>query len=516
MNTTTHSEIIRIVDNEPLTLACSALADFLWQDFIRDARPIVTYLIDHYNIKQLSRFGKEIFERLYSADNVQWLVTEDAYEDYFRKVCDGDSAALPEGYKPENGIWYSIMSDMSQAAAWPELIRRSVGDQFNAGNNAVNIINELSKVIEQAIESGQFDVQLLTSADQKLQELREQYQKAVENGDKQQAEKIRAEGKRLGQAINEAIQEAKNKIQSQSHKIVDKALEENDEVNEAISNLHGDSSGAGKHAANLEAKKKLAEKLRKNKELKKLTQKLGALRKIWHERKKARKTRDTYESITGARFGDNVTKAFPAEVALAASPEGSALFALKYSQKTLLTKDYTSTRRDIGKGPIVMYVDVSGSMHGETEVWSKAIAFVIAEEALKQNREIQIHLFDTQINGSVKLQKDRKDNAQLIDFVCTWTLGGGTSFNAVLAHALDKAKISDRADVLMITDGHSDVHDNFIRRLNSFKQTNGVQWSTVCINTDIPDVCRTFSDELYSVNLYNPDVTVDAIQRCLR
>lgn len=516
MNTTTHSEIIRIVDNEPLTLACSALADFLWQDFIRDARPIVTYLIDHYNIKQLSRFGKEIFERLYSADNVQWLVTEDAYEDYFRKVCDGDSAALPEGYKPENGIWYSIMSDMSQAAAWPELIRRSVGDQFNAGNNAVNIINELSKVIEQAIESGQFDVQLLTSADQKLQELREQYQKAVENGDKQQAEKIRAEGKRLGQAINEAIQEAKNKIQSQSHKIVDRALEENDEVNEAISNLHGDSSGAGKHAADLEAKKKLAEKLRKNKELKKLTQKLGALRKIWHERKKARKTRDTYESITGARFGDDVTKAFPAEVALAASPEGSALFALKYSQKTLLTKDYTSTRRDIGKGPIVMYVDVSGSMHGETEVWSKAIAFVIAEEALKQNREIQIHLFDTQINGSVKLQKDRKDNAQLIDFVCTWTLGGGTSFNAVLAHALDKAKISERADVLMITDGHSDVHDNFIRRLNSFKQTNGVQWSTVCINTDIPDVCRTFSDELYSVNLYNPDLTVDAIQRCLR
>ena len=205
MNTTTHSEIIRIVDNEPLTLACSALADFLWQDFIRDARPIVTYLIDHYNIKQLSRFGKEIFERLYSADNVQWLVTEDAYEDYFRKVCDGDSAALPEGYKPENGIWYSIMSDMSQAAAWPELIRRSVGDQFNAGNNAVNIINELSKVIEQAIESGQFDVQLLTSADQKLQELREQYQKAVENGDKEQAEKIRAEGKRLGQAINSTV-----------------------------------------------------------------------------------------------------------------------------------------------------------------------------------------------------------------------------------------------------------------------------------------------------------------------
>jgi len=516
MNTTTHSEIIRIVDNEPLTLACSALADFLWQDFIRDARPIVTYLIDHYNIKQLSRFGKEIFERLYSADNVSWLVTENAYEDYFRKVCDGDTAAIPEGYKPENGIWYSIMSDLSQAAAWPELVRRSMGDQFNAGNNAVNIINELSKVIEQAIESGQFDVQLLTSADQKLQELREQYQEAIDKGDKEKAEQIRTEGKKLGEAINEAIQEAKDKIQSQSHKIIDKAVEKNDDINEAISGFHGGTAGTGKHGADLEAKKALAKKLRNNKELAKLTQKLGALRRIWHERKKARRTKDTYESITGARFGNDVTKAFPVEVALAASPEGSALFALKYSQKTLFIKDYTSTRKDIGKGPIVMYVDVSGSMHGDTEVWSKAIAFVIAEEALKQNREIQIYLFDTQINGSVKLQKDRKDNKELIDFVCTWTLGGGTSFNAVLGHALDKAKISERADVLMITDGHSEVHDNFIRRLNSFKQASGVQWSTVCINTDIPSVCRAFSDELYSVNLYNPDVAVDAIQKCLR
>ena len=95
MNLTTHSEVLRLVNNEPLTLACSALADFLWEDFIRDARPIVTYLIDHYNIKQLSRFGKEIFERLYNGDNVSWLVTEEAYEIYFRKLCDGDSSVIP-------------------------------------------------------------------------------------------------------------------------------------------------------------------------------------------------------------------------------------------------------------------------------------------------------------------------------------------------------------------------------------------------------------------------------------
>ena len=139
-----------------------------------------------------------------------------------------------------------------------------------------------------------------------------------------------------------------------------------------------------------------------------------------------------------------------------------------------------------------------------------------SEEALAENREVQIHLFDTRINGSVKLNRERKNNSELIDFVCTWTLGGGTSFNAVIAHALDQAKIPERADVLMITDGNSEVHDNFIRRLNKFKQTTGVQWGTICVNMDVPKVCQEFSDEIYSVNLYNMDNTVDAIQKCLR
>jgi uncharacterized protein with von Willebrand factor type A (vWA) domain len=516
MTSTTHTEIVRLAENEPLTIACSALADFLWSDFIRDARPSVTYLIDHYKIKQLSRFGKELFERLYNADTVQWLVTEEAFEDYFRKMCDGDKTAIPEGYKPENGIWYSIMSDLSQAAAWPELLRRSVGNQFNAGNNAVNILNELSKVIEKAIEENQFNVQLLTAAGKKLEDLREQFKKAVESGDGQAADKARREGKALSQAIADAVQEAKENIQSQSHKVIDRAVKANDETQEGLSTLHGDQKGVGSHTANLQEKRELAKKISRNPELRKLIKKLGALRKIWNERKRARKIQDQYEAITGAKFDDNITKAFPAEIALAASPEGKALFALKYAQKTLLTKDYTAHRKDIGKGPIVMYIDVSGSMSGESELWSKAIAFVITEEALKENREVQIHLFDTCINGSVKLRGDRKNNTELLDFVGTWTLGGGTSFDAVLGHALDYAKLDGHTDVLMITDGRSDVDKNFIRRLNHFKQTTGMQWSTICIDTAIPSVCRLFSDEVYSVNLYNPDATIDAIQRCIR
>lgn len=516
MNLTTHTEIVRLIANEPLTLACSALADFLWDDFIRDARPSVTYLIDSYNIKQLSRFGKELFERLYSGDDVKWLVTEEAYEDYFRKVCDGDATALPRGYKPENGIWYAIMGDLSQAAAWPVLLQRSVGNQFNAGNNSINILNELSKVIAEAIEQNQFDVQLLTASSKALEDLRQQFQDAQERGDIEEANKIRQKGRALAQEIADAMQEARDTIQSQSHNIVDKALDNCQETSDAIDALHGSQSSPGSHLANLQEKKDLAKRLSYNKQLKQLAKKLGALRRVWQERKRARKVTDKYEAITGAKFGDDVPKAFPSEIALAGTKEGRALFALKYAQKTLLTKDFTAHRKDIGKGPIIMYIDVSGSMGGESEIWSKAIAFVIAEQALKERRSVQIHLFDTRIEGSVTLDSDRTNNTKLLDFVGTWTLGGGTSFNAVITHALDKANVKDKTDILMITDGHSEVHDNFIHRLNKLKQISGMQWSTICINSSVPSVCKTFSDELYAVDLKNQNDTVDVIQKCLR
>lgn len=516
MNTTKKTEFVRLVDNTPLTLACSALADFLWDDFIRDARPSVSYLIDVYKIKQLSRFGKELFERLYNGDNVQWLVTEDAFETYFRKVCDGDKTALPEGYKPENGLWYSIMSDLSQAAAWPDLLARSVGDQFNAGNNAVNLLNQLSEIIEQAIEEGSFEVQLLTEAGNELEKLRDKFNKAKAAGNQVAMDKAREEGKALGEAINEAIEKAKQKIQSSAHAMVDNAVKNNDETKEGMNKLFGTDAGAGADVGGLQEKRELANKLSYNKQLRALVRRLGALRQVWTERKRAKKARSKYEGIVGAKFSDDVTKAFPAELALAGSAEGRALFALKYSQRTILTKDYESNRKDLGKGPIVMYIDVSGSMSGDAELWSKAIAFVIAEDALKENRGVQIYLFDTRIANSIELSAGRKNNKELLDFVGGWSLGGGTSFNAVIDHATKNARMDARSDVIMITDGHAEVNDDNVHLLNKFKQTSGTQWSTLCVNMSVPSVCHTFSDEVYSISTFDTAATIDSIQKCIR
>jgi uncharacterized protein with von Willebrand factor type A (vWA) domain len=516
MNLEKNSEFVRLVHNEPLTLSCSALADFLWEDFVRDTKPNVTYLINTYNIKQLSRFGKEVFERLYSADEVQWLISDEDFEQYFRQICDGETAATPRGYKPENAIWYSIMNDLSQAAAWPTLLQRCVGEQFNAGNNAVRILNELSKVIEDAIEQGMFNVELLTGAADQLQQLRDAYNQAIKDGDKAKANQARAQGKELGQKIHDALQQVQSQVQAEANAIVDKALKESDQQNEEMSSLFGTMPGNGKLLNDLQEKRKLADQLNRNRTLKAIAKKLGALRKVWTERKRAKPARANYEAVTGAKFSDSVINAFPTELALAGSKEGQALFALKYSQKTILTKDYTATRKDLGRGPVIMYVDVSGSMHGDLELWSKAIALVISEQALMDKRSVHIHLFDTVIGNSVEIKSGASNTKQLIDFVAGWTLGGGTSFNSVLAHVVSQKEHLKNSDILVLTDGNSEASPSWISRVESLKHETGAQITTVCLDMSVPEVCKKFSDETYSVDTASNIDSIDVIQKCLR
>ena len=514
--TQTRREFLRIVENQPLTLYCSALADFLWDDFVREQKPSVNYLINNYEIVQLSRFGKELFERLYNEDQVKWLVSEQDVEDYFRAVCDGMPTKLPDNYRPENGVWFAIMDELTNAAGWPLLLNRCVGDQFASGNNAVMLLNELAEAIEQAISEQTFDVELLTQSGQQLQELRDKFQKETAKGNTGKATEIRQQAKELVNQINDAIQQAKEQVGAEASKIVDSVNKANDELQDQMSSLFGDTAGQGASSGTLAEKKALAKRLNRNQTLRKIATRLGTLRRIWGERKRARKAKSNYENITGVKFDNNVTQAFPSEIALAATPQGRALFALKYAERTLLTKDYTANRKDLGKGPIVMYIDVSGSMTGASEIWSKAIAFVIAEEALKQRRKVQINLFDTYIQNSVTIEPNKASASKLLDFVGDWFLRGGTSFNSVIDHALKNDELTKNSDVLMITDGESAVNDAFVKRLKAFKESTGTQWTTFCIARRLPPVVATFSDESYTVDTSDDNNVVDAIQKAIR
>ena len=60
---------------------------------------------------------------------------------------------------------------------------------------------------------------------------------------------------------------------------------------------------------------------------------LGAMKQAWNQRKRAKKHTSTYSDIVGANMSDDVTKAFPAELALAASQKGRSFVCSKTFSK---------------------------------------------------------------------------------------------------------------------------------------------------------------------------------------
>jgi len=117
------NETIRLNTEPPLVLKVGAMTDFLWPSFVREMKPRVQYLADRFDIKRLSRFGKELFEFLYMGGEVDPVVSLDAVEEYFRAKQDGQSVEYPRGYKPENALWHMILEDVMNSPVYHTMQR---------------------------------------------------------------------------------------------------------------------------------------------------------------------------------------------------------------------------------------------------------------------------------------------------------------------------------------------------------------------------------------------------------
>ena len=508
------TELLRLAESDPLVLSVSALTDFLWPDFVRETKPQVNYFTDRFEIRQLSRFGKELFEFFYSGGEVTPLVSFDDMENYFRQKQNGERPAMPKGYKPENSLWNNILIDVTSSHVYASIQKNCLGRHFESGNTAVCVLNELSELLEEIMSENNGVHAAMTTMSQDLADIRQQFVEAMKQGDTQKAAELRQKGKELGQAIEDTLNEHHDRYKADIDYSIEKAQQEAQDIQEAMSNLAGDHEGFGVRLDDVKQKQALAQRLRKNKRLVQLAQKLGGLKQSWTKRLRAKNQRSSYSDIVGAKMTDDVTKAFPSEIALAATTKGKALFALKYSQKTILSKDFEAKTKEVDRGPVVMYVDISGSMAGSSELWSKAITYVIAEQCSKDNREIQVHLFDTGINQSIILEPRSGSSEEVLQFLMAWFTRGGTSFDQIMKHAYSRADIDPKADMLIITDGECQVTDATVRKFNLFKDSKKLDVHAFCIGKASNSLTK-FCDTVHLVDICEDAENSSLFQRAI-
>jgi hypothetical protein len=111
----------------------------------------------------------------------------------------------------------------------------------------------------------------------------------------------------------------------------------------------------------------------------------------------------------------------------------------------------------LGKGPLVVALDKSGSMDGPRDIWATALALALLDQAQRENRMFALLLFD----AGVKYEAIVKPAEPLPELALLQGCAGGTSIEAALARALKIIETHPGAlrkgDVVLVPDGASDT-----------------------------------------------------------
>jgi len=181
--------------------------------------------------------------------------------------------------------------------------------------------------------------------------------------------------------------------------------------------------------------------------------------------------------VIGITESDDISSMLPFEAATLLNPMTRPIFLKKFAEKKLTTYDFKSQFIELeetlikekqlqekieGKGPIIICVDTSGSMHGTPEQVAKTICFALTKTALKDKRKCFLISFSTKIE-TIELTDIQNSLDKLISFL-GMSFNGGTDANPALEKSLEVLQSDNyrKADVLMVSDFIMDVLSNEI------------------------------------------------------
>lgn len=227
--------------------------------------------------------------------------------------------------------------------------------------------------------------------------------------------------------------------------------------------------------------------------------------------------------IQGLKYSNDIAASLPSEIAFLKNANTKKLFQLKFAQKQLLSFDFQNevpkTKQEIEteevsiekkepKGPIIICVDTSGSMHGTPENIAKTVTFALAKIAINEERKCFVISFSTDIetlevkpNEDVEMTSVKDENyiQKLVNFLAM-SFNGGTDAEPALKKAIQMLKGEgeetgySNADVLMISDFvMANLSDDLSLAIEAEKNKNTSFYSLVIGNSGNKNTIECFN-----------------------
>lgn len=162
------------------------------------------------------------------------------------------------------------------------------------------------------------------------------------------------------------------------------------------------------------------------------------------------------DEIVDVKFGDNISRLLPSELALLSDDDTEDDFWARYCSQELLEFS-TVGEEHAGRGPILIVLDGSSSMHGDRNVWARAVAMCLLHIARLEHRDFGCVEFSSggQVADWIFRAKIPMDAEQVID-MASHMFGGGTSPIIGIdraAQVMKEAPAFSKADLVIVGDG---------------------------------------------------------------
>jgi len=389
-----------------------------------------------------------------------------------RKICrlDRFSAALGAEILGQEAI--EIIEDLIAKTKDAEEQRKALQKLMEKEQEIDDILEEqesLDDILKQMQQSG--------GSPEDLQEVSDMMN---ENG--HTLEEAKAIANALAQQCDDLIQEDGDDIVNAANALgraMTQATTEIQEVSQYCATWGLGEGGDGKVA--FQNKREAIEKIRRSTKLKKMTDAIGRFKEsaITEQKKKAK---DGAVEIHSTELGDKIQDTLPSERMGLVRQETKLDFYRKLQEKQLLVYSKRAHKQK-NKGPIIVCVDTSGSMSGDSEIWSKAMTIGVLEIAEMQKRDFACIIYSSYADEPIIIRKGETAPEKIIQCAEKFH-NGGTNFQEPLEKAIELINTSTfkNADILFISDGDCSISDPFLRRYKKIKEEKEFNTQGVLIN----------------------------------
>ncbi|MDW7728222.1 MAG: hypothetical protein SCH70_14170, partial [Candidatus Methanoperedens sp.] len=335
---------------------------------------------------------------------------------------------------------HSAMATVTMSSNLAEKLKTELKDQADNANKMHELEESISS--ESAKAMAYRDMALQCKDENERAGLEE---KATAS--EKQAQSLKKQIPIMAHLINKSREAAANKMRCAVRNAADEALGQADELSNTM-----DGWGIGQGSVqNLPIEDKIGlAKLLQTEKLKKMAQLLGRLRRLAIHKQKTKliQARDEIHSITR---GNDISRLLPQELGLLRHPLAKNDFQKRFLEHDLAQYDLKGTERT-GKGPVIVCVDNSGSMSGDREVWSKAVALALLEIASMQKRHYVCIHFGSAIQALeiTEIAPGDPDTFRKAVSIASYFLGGGTDFKKPLSASCELIQKSqyNKADIV--------------------------------------------------------------------